>query len=262
MRILRAAMDCFTLTVFFVAAALGAYVQSVTGFALGMILIAVMVGGGLVTVPVITAVVSLLSLVNVLMALHGHLQHLNRRLLRHLTVGLVPALALGVWLLARLDAEARWMLEGLLGLFIVGGSLSMLIRPQPLTRVSSTASCLVAGAAGGVLGGMFSASGPVIGWFVYRQPLMVVEIRATLLAVFAFTTSLRTLVVGYQGGLTEEVWVMAALGLPVVVCGTLAGRRFAPPFSELTLKRFAFGLLLAMGFWTLVRALSEGFFQP
>jgi uncharacterized membrane protein YfcA len=101
---------------------------------------------------------------------------------------------------------------------------------------------------------MFSASGPVLGWFGYSQPLKLVTIRATLLACFILTTSTRTVLVGIQGGLTERVLTYAAIGLPVVVLGTYLGRNFAPPVAEETMKRGAFLLLLGMGVWILFSA--------
>lgn len=248
-------MDPATLILYLLVCAVGSYVQSVAGFAMGMIIIAVMVGGGLIAVPVITAVVSLVSLVNIVLALRGHGHHLQRRLFAFMAAGLLPAVAAGVWILDHLSATAAWVLELLLGVFIVAGSLSMMLRPRPRPTVSPDWACLLAGAAGGLLGGMFSASGPVMGWFNYRQPLTVAEIRTTLLATFALTTLVRTLVVAQSGGLTREVWTLFATALPVVLLGTWAGRRFPPPVTEETLKRMAFGLLLIMGGWTVLRVL-------
>lgn len=247
-----------TLLLFLAATLIGSYVQSVAGFAMGMIIIAVTVGGGLLPVPVITAVVSLLSLVNIVLALRGHGHHLQRRLFRWMAAGMLPAIVAGVWLLEHLDARAQWVLELLLGVFIVAGSLSMMARPHPRPTLSPSWACFAAGFSGGLLGGMFSASGPVMGWFNYRQPLTVAEIRTTLLASFALTTTFRTVVVGAAGGLTVEVWLMFGVGLPLVLLGTWAGRRFPPPVSEMTLKRLAFALLILMGCWSIARALSVG----
>jgi uncharacterized membrane protein YfcA len=249
-------LEVLPLLLFLLATIVGSYVQAVAGFAMGMIIIAVSVGAGLVPVPVITAVVSLLSGVNIVLALRGHGHHLARDVFVWMMAGLLPAVAGGVWLLGRLDAGAQWVLELLIGLFIVTGSLSMMIRPRPRSSISPPWACFLAGIAGGLLGGMFSASGPVMGWFNYRQPLTVAEIRTTLLASFALTTTLRTVVVGLAGGLTRNVWVMFLVGLPVVLLGTWAARRFPPPVSDETMKRLAFALLLVMGCGSVVRALG------
>ncbi len=102
---------------------------------------------------------------------------------------------------------------------------------------------------------MFSASGPVLGWFGYRQPLMLDAIRTTLLACFAVSTSLRTVLVGASDGLTREVWLLATLALPAVLLGTWLGRNLPPPWSEAGIKRFAFSILLVAGVWTIGRNL-------
>ncbi|MEQ8486679.1 MAG: sulfite exporter TauE/SafE family protein [Pseudomonadales bacterium] len=245
-----------TLLLFLLATAIGSYVQAVAGFAMGMIIVAVMAGGGLAPLPVIAAVVSLLSLVNIVLALRGHGHHLSWPLFGWMAVGLLPSVAAGVWLLEHLDARAQWALELMLGSFIVLGSLSMMIRPRPRAALSSSPASLLAGIAGGLLGGLFSASGPVIGWFTYRQPLTVAEIRTTLLAVFALSTAMRTIVVGVGGGLTGRVWLLFAIGLPLVILGTWAGRSLPPAVSDVTLKRLAFALLLVMGAAAIVRALG------
>lgn len=94
-----------------------------------------------------------------------------------------------------------------------------------------------------------------MGWFNYRQPLEVAEIRAILFGCFAVSTATRTLVVGVDGGLTQDVWLLTLLGFPVVVFGTWAVRELAPPVSSEVMKRLAFGMLVSMGVWILVNAL-------
>ncbi len=248
-------MDVWMLTVFLAGALLGSYVQSVTGFAMAMILIAVASSSRMVEIPVAAAAVSLLALTNVVLALRGQLHHVERRLFIWLALGQLPAVWVGVALLDALHGDARWLLELALGTFIVLGSLSMMIRPEPRDSLSNPLACVGAGVVGGLAGGLFAASGPILGWFNYRQPLAVNAIRATLLSGFLLTTSMRVTVVGFQGGLTREVWLLTALALPLVVLGTWAGRRFKPPLSEASMKRVAFGLLFCLGVWILTRAL-------
>jgi uncharacterized membrane protein YfcA len=244
--------------VFLGAVLVGSYVQAVTGFAMGMIVIAVAGASGAVPLPVLTAAASLITMVNVALALVGHTAAIDRRIFGWLAMGQVPAIVAGVWLLTRLDRDARTLLELLLGGFITVGCLSLMIRPRRLDRPSPAWACLGAGMAGGIVGGLFSASGPVMGWFNYRQPLPLAVIRATLLCSFALTTSTRTLVVGVQGGLTADVLWLSGIAVPLVVVGTWLGRELPPPVSERVLRQMAFGLLLLMGVWIIVKALLRG----
>ena len=247
-------MDVLTLLLFALIVGFATYFQSVTGFAMGMIITAAAGGSQLLTLPVLTAAVSLMSLANVLLALRGEWRQIDRSLFVPLALGQIPGIAVGVWLLLTLDAHAQNALYALLGLFILLGSASMAFKPVPLAMRSGTSAAFAAGLSGGVVGGMFSASGPVMGWFNYRQPLPLRRIRATLFACFMITTSVRTVFVGVQGGLTREVWLLVLLALPLVVLGTWIGRRYPPPVTDETLKRFAFLALLVMGGFILVQA--------
>ncbi len=239
---------------FLAAVFVGSYVQAVAGFAMGMIIVAVVGGLRLLDVPTLAAVISLLTILNVILALRGQLHEVNRHLFLWLAAGQVPAIFFGLQLMQWLDGNTRWLLEICLGLFITVGGLSMSLKPHPWPRVSGRFTTFLTGLSGGLVGGMFSASGPVLGWFGYSQPLPLAAIRATLLACFVLTTGTRTVLVGLEGGLTRPVLSYALIGLPVVVLGTWLGNNFAPPVSENSIKRMAYILLLVMGIWMLVSA--------
>ncbi len=243
------AVSLAALSVFLTVVLIGSYVQAVAGFAMAMLIIAVVTVGGLFDIVTITAVVSLVSFANIALSLHGHYHLVHGGVLRALCIGQLPALLAGFWLLERMSGAALSLLELLLGVFIVAGSLSMMLRPQPRATVSGNFQCLLAGFGGGLLSGLFAASGPVIGWFTYRQPLPVTEIRATLLGFFAITTVFRTALVGLHGGFTNDVLLLAAIGLPAVFLGTWVGRRWPPAVGEGGMRRMAFGMLLVMGTW-------------
>ncbi|MGI9325938.1 MAG: sulfite exporter TauE/SafE family protein [Pseudomonadales bacterium] len=248
-------MDYHTLGALIALAFVASYIQSVAGFAMGMIMMALAGGLEWVSIGLLAATISLLSLVNVGIALRHHWRLIERRLIMPLAMGQLPAIVGGVWLLYLLSDSAVSVLKLLLGVFIALGSLSLAVRPRQLPRVSSAGACFAVGTLGGLVGGLFSASGPVLGWFSYRQPLSFETIRATLLACFAMTTATRTVVVGVRGELTEEVMVLFAILLPTVAAGSWLGARFKPPMSEELLKRGAFGLLFVLGLWICADAL-------
>lgn len=247
-------MGVETLPIFLLLILLGSYVQSVTGFGMGMIITATAGGSMLLPLPLLAAVVSLLSLLNVCLALRGELAQIHKPLFAWLALGQVPAIGAGLWLLLTLDSLAQQWLYLALGVFVTLGSLSMALRPTTRAQVSGPVGTFAAGLAGGLVGGLFSASGPVMGWFIYRQPLALRVVRATLLSCFFVTTSTRTLMVGSNGGLTQEVLTLAAWALPVVVLGTWLGRVWPPPLAEASMKRGVFVLVLVMGIWILANA--------
>ncbi len=242
-------MDLLTAASFLAVVFVAAYVQSVTGFAMGMIVVAVVGGLKVIPLPVLTAAASLISLVNVVIALRGRVRDVHVPTFSWLTLGQIPGIVAGLWLLSYLDSQAQRVLYLLLGVFITAGSVSMILRPHARPALSNAAGRWMAGLCGGICGGLFSASGPVMGWFNYRQPLPVDVVRATLFACFVVTTSVRTVLVGATDGLTRDVLVLAAIALPVVVVATEFGRRYQPPWSDAGLKRAAFGLLIVMGVW-------------
>ena len=126
---------------------------------------------------------------------------------------------------------------------------------MPASIDGSSWAAWLTGVSGGLMGGLFSASGPILGWFGYSQPLALATIRATLLVSFFVSTLARTILVGIDGGLTSSVLSYAALALPVVILGTVLGRKVQPPWDETTLKKAAYILLLVMGLWILLRTL-------
>ncbi len=240
-------MEVWSVSVFVTAVFLGSYVQGVTGFALGIVVMAIVVAAQVYDVAVMAAVISFLAFANVGVALYGHVRDVDWGLWLSLSVGQLTAIGMGVWLLHLLSTEAANVLYLILGVFIVAGSASMVLRPKLRSTRSPIWSSVAAGAGGGLVGGMFAASGPVIGWFAYRQPIPVATVRATLLAGYLVTTSTRSLVVGFSGGLTEIVWQLTALGLPVVALGTWLARRHAALFDEGNMRRVAFTTLLMLG---------------
>jgi uncharacterized membrane protein YfcA len=251
-------MPFSTILLFLAAVLVGGYVQTVAGFGLGMVTISVTVAAGGFDLRVVAAVLSLLSFVNLTMSLRGHVHRVHRHVLVWIVAGQVPGTVAGVWLLEVLSARAYVLLELLVGLFIVAGAASMLVTARRRAAVSRSPACWTAGFSGGIIGGLFSSSAPVIGWFGYTQPLPVLEIRATMLACFIAASATRIVTVGAIGGLVRPVWVLFALSLPVVIGVTAIGRRHAIRFPPAVVRRSVMVFLLLVGSSILVRAALHG----
>jgi len=237
----------------FAAVALAAaYVQTVSGFALGLIVMGATAVFALAPIPFTALVVSVISFANVLAALRGRWHEVHRPTLGPATLAMIPAVLGGLGLLHWL--EAAWLagLRSLLGGFILGGGLLLMLRPEPRPAPAPRWQAGLWGAVAGLFGGLFSTAGPPIVYHLYREPFGIPAIRATLLAFFALATASRILMTGAAGAIDGEVLVWVAASLPAVLLGTWAGRRFPPHLPDRTLRRIAFGLLALLGLTLLV----------
>ena len=136
----NAIVETSALIIFLLITFFGSYIQAVAGFAMGMLIVAVAGGLRLIELETLAAVVSILSLTNSVLSLWGQVGQVHWRLFSWLALGQVPALMLGLFFLDRLGANARWALELCLGVFLTLGALGMLLKPQPLQRVSARGS--------------------------------------------------------------------------------------------------------------------------
>lgn len=240
-------MDGFSLIVFLAVVAIGSYIQTVTGFALGLVIMGAVTLMNLAPVAFVAIVISLLALVNSFLALlkHGHTVHW--RTVRLVVGGLVPAVFVGLLLLDYLSNHAMATLKTVLAVFIISSGLLLVYKPRPKPVLDSDARFIGIGAIGGLFGGLFSTGGPPVVFHLYRQPMQVEVIRTTLLAIFIVATLFRIGYVSLRGELTWAVIELALYSMPMVLLFTWIGRRYRPPLSDLAMRRVAFGLLIMLG---------------
>ncbi|QFU00806.1 Sulfite exporter TauE/SafE [Halomonas sp. THAF5a] len=227
--------------------AVAGYLHTVSGFGLGMIVMGAAGGLGVASVPVLAAVVSLVTLVNSAVALPGSGRSLGAPRILALAVGIAPSIVLGVWLLSWLDATFTALLTLLLGALVLSGGISIGLQPQPRRAESPPWSFAVSGALTGMCGGLFGVPGPPVIYHCYRQPLPLETIRLLLILCFAITSGVRTLYVASQGGLTADVWQLALWSMPVVGGATWLGRRYPLPCSAGLMRRLAMLTLVGLG---------------
>jgi len=250
-------MEAETWLIFIAVVFIGSYLQSVIGFGMALIVVAIARISGGVDFATLTAAISLIALVNIVVALRGNLHFISRNILALLILGQLPAVALGLFALHHLSISAVAILEALLAIFLICGSVASVYRPRPFNQVSGLPALLMVGAIAGLCGGLFAASGPVMGWFGYRQPLQLAIIRATLLAFFAVGCLSRTLMVGYSGGLTGEVMGLFVASMPATILGAWLGLVAKPPVTDVALKKIVFVALILMGTYIGIRAASQ-----
>ena len=250
-------IDFYVYGVFLAAVALGTWLQATSGFALGLIVMAIVQVSGVLSIAETAAAISVLAFVNIAVSLVDSFKDIDRRLFLFLTLGQLPAIVLGIALLNYLTREATVLLEIVFALFLIAGSFALALNPTPKERRSSGLATTATGFAGGIFGGMFAASGPVVGWFAYRQPIAIASIRASLLAMLGITTCTRTVLVWIDGIFTQSLLWIILTAVPVVFLATYLAKRFQPRMTDRQFRRAVFTLVFLFGCWILVVAVIE-----
>jgi uncharacterized membrane protein YfcA len=242
--------------VFLLFVALAVYAQSLTGFALALILLGLV--GATNVVPLEDAV----NAVNVMVLVNAATFLWRRRALK-VERALWPALAAivaggvaGTLIAGWLADSAVQVLRLLLGLSIALCALLLWRAARPLKTVSRPAAFIAAGAASGLLGGMFSAPGPPLVYLLYRQPWAIARIQESLILFFGLVALLRLGLVLPVGGFTWAAAQLAAEAIPVVLLVTAfaAGRR--SPLSPPLLRGVVCVLLVATGAGMMAAAIA------
>ncbi|MCB1646173.1 MAG: sulfite exporter TauE/SafE family protein [Pseudomonadales bacterium] len=227
--------------------AVGAAVQTLSGFAMGLIIMGGVTALGLAEIGETAAVVSLISLLNTALALRSTYKHLDWHYVRNVSFALVPALIVGVALLNWLSGNYYEYLKALLGIFIVGAGTLLMLRPVLYEQPTGHWKVRLAGTIAGLMGGMYSAGGAPLAYLMYRQPLDVRVVRASLLAMFAVSTAGRAVVTAIDGQLDQKILTLAAISVPVVIVVTVSCNRISHRVPDQLIRKMVFILLIILG---------------
>jgi uncharacterized membrane protein YfcA len=169
---------------------------------------------------------------------------------------LIPAVIIGVLagvtLLTTLPKQASVLMLG--GFITLYGIYRLLGRPssKPVSRWWGIPTGLV----GGLFGGLFGVGGPIYASYLAARIHDSARIRATLSAVFSFSTGLRLTVYLIAGLLLEStVWWAFLLLLPAMPVGLFVGHRLHAALTPRQVGRFISMLLVASGLLLLWKAL-------
>lgn len=240
-------MPGMALAEFLALACIAAYIQTMTGFAFGLVMMGGIGLAGLLPLPDAAVVVGALTLANAGQMLLKGWRDVVWREFGIVMAGSIPLLIAGYSLLGWLAETRIDALRLILGLVIVLSSLQLARRPQPLPEKSGDGSFLFFGALSGVMGGLFSTGGPPLVYHLYRQPWPIARIRETLVTVFALNQVFRLSFVALSGRIPGGAMISGLFALPIVVGATHAARRWPPAMSQANMRRIVFALLLLSG---------------
>jgi hypothetical protein len=232
---------------FLVFVATAVYAQALTGFALALILLGLVGATNLMPLPDAVNATTVLGLCTSWIFLYRRRALRIDRVLVPTLVANALGIVAGVLLLAWLAGTAYQVVRLILGVSIVACALSLWRAARPLPSLSSPAVYALTGGVAGILGGMFSASGPPLVYLLYRQPIPLERVREYLMLIFGLGTALRLLIVVPSGHFSWLSLQLTAEALPVVLLITTFAARRPPPLSPRLLRALVCALLIATG---------------
>ncbi|WP_176426424.1 TSUP family transporter [Cobetia sp. QF-1] len=241
-------MALWQLVAIMMSLALASYIQTLTGFAFGLIVMGLLATLDVLPVESAALLCALLSLFNNAMALRGRWRNIDLRLARRLLTTSLLLLPVGYFLSTWLGEERAPLLGLLLGIVILIACIALLVQSKPRETLSPRWHFHIAGALSGLMGGLFAANGPPLVVMLYRQPMTLVAIRCTLFGVFLIgglvRMGLSIASPGRAGDHLNELLLIGAAGVFVVIAFTELARRFPPPLSDHHLRQVAYAILL------------------
>lgn len=245
-------MDFSATLVFLGLVAIGSYIQTVSGFAIALVIMGGVTALGLASIAFTANVVSIVALVNTAVALFRKHHQIDTRVTAIVCAGLVPMSGVGLYALRYLHQHAADTLAVLLGGFILGSGILLFMHPHPRKTESHALAHVIAGGAGGLISGLFGAGGPPVVIHLYRQPGDFAILRSTILAILGVMTITRISYESFNGHIDQDILQLSLLCIPTTIVATVLGRRYPPPVTDLTLRRMAFVLLAALGITLIV----------
>lgn len=247
----------WTHVLFLLFVALAVYAQALTGFALALILLGLVGATDLMPLNDAINAVMIMILATTCTFLYRRWPiQFERSLWPAVASGVLGALA-GIVLLNWLAVAAYNYLRLLLGLSIIVCAVLLWRSAKPLKAVSSRRSFVLAGAISGLLGGLFSASGPPMVYLMYRQPLAIERIQESLILFFGLGAALRLAVILPTGHFSAHATVLAAEAVPVVFLVASFAARRALPVPLAVLKGIVCLMLIAAGLSMVLAVLNE-----
>lgn len=232
---------------FLLCVVVAAYAQTLTGFALGLILLSIATAFDLASISDAANTAMVLSLISAYSFFRVDRRPPPWRLIRPALISSLCSVVLGVALLLWLSTNAAQSLKIVLGVVITGCAVALALQKQPKKAISSPIGFGIAGSLSGLLGGLFGTSGPPIVYFLCRQPLDSDIIRRALLVIFASNAFLRLVAVIVSGNFTARALLLCVLSVPIVHIVTTFTARRPPPVSAATMKIVISSLLALSG---------------
>ena len=224
-------------------------VRGFTGFGLALIVVtAVSVLAAPVEIVPIAVILDLFASVRMLPHVH---KDVDRRGVVLMTLGALPMIPVGVWLLAVVHEDHMRLAIGvvvLLATLAIAAGMGLKRSPGPSLKV-------VTGCAVGIMTGSAGIPGPPVILLYLSSPLPPATLRATAVAIFMVTDFAVLALLAVKGFVTAEVLLHCLILIPIVEIAVLFGRRLHGKARPDQVKRAALALLMFLAIVAIGRVL-------
>lgn len=221
--------------------------QTLSGFGFGLLVVASFTLLDILPLTATTFLVSLLGLVNSTTVVVKNRNAVKIPELKLMLYTGIPLMLLGFVLLEYMSAHLTQFLNFILGISILLCCALMLVKRKQTDRQSRPRSFLIAGGVSGLLGGLFSTSGPPLVFQCYKQAWSIEAIRSTLLAVFTIGGIVRVGIALFGTLPDLDIMFLIAAAIPLVLLVTHFSRRLTPYVDAKWIRIIAITLLGVSG---------------
>lgn len=230
-------------TIFFsiLAIFLGAFTQSLTGF--GVALVAMAILPSLWGLQVATPLVALTGIVLESVLLIRYRESLQIKSIWRLVVASVVAIPIGIYVLRQLDDRIALFV---LGLIIFGYALYALIGFR-LPELHHPLWAWLTGLASGMLGGAYNTAGPPIVIYGNCRRWSPQEFKSNLSGFFIVNSLMVVFTHFFSGNFTHEVMSIFWWVLPALVLGFIAGQSLDRWLNPEIFRKIVLVVLIVLG---------------
>lgn len=175
-------------------------------------------------------------------------QHIDGSAVFWTTLGRLPGVVIGAWVVSRLDAESLALMIGGIVMLAVGLSVA-----SPSIKIHRGSQASV-GFLGGLMGTTSSIGGPPMALLYQNEPGPVM--RSTLGAAFLLGTALSLLALAITGAVSAMHWQFALTMVPAVLFGLFVSRFFHGWLDAGWLRPCVLGFSAIAGFVVIFRGVT------
>ena len=231
---------------------LAAFIRAICGF-----------GYALLSTPLLTFIFDVKSVVvmnvvlstaSCMLALVYMRRHIDFRRTLFISLGSIPGLLLGTYLLATLDPS---IIKLAIAVIVIPFSVLLLLGHSHQFK-RDTLSCGVAGFVSGVFLASTSLGGPPVVLLLLNQGLTKERFVATIAVFFIFTGAILTGTFTSLGMITVDLLIKIAILLPALWLGFYTGMKVLFRINPVLFKKFASGIVLIAAVLTIVSVVTGG----